>query len=135
MFALACPRHFAVLLLNSFLVVLDDDSVCHYTDTMLRLRIPVGRNAIGDACETETMTFVIVLIIVASVVLFSIQNAAPVEVTFLAWKFQTSLAALTFISFLGGVIVTALVSLSRHVKRFWVSRNTKGQGVSKGGDG
>ena len=59
------------------------------------------------------MTLVLVIIIVAIVVIFSVQNAAPVAVGFLAWKFEASLAVIILLSvfmgiLLGGVIVSLL---------------------------
>jgi uncharacterized integral membrane protein len=55
----------------------------------------------------------IILIIIALVAVFSVQNAKPVEFTFLFWKFEASLAIVIFLSALigltAGVIITFLI--------------------------
>lgn len=42
-------------------------------------------------------TIILLLIIVAVVAIFSVQNAMPVAITFLFWKFETSLAIVIFL--------------------------------------
>jgi uncharacterized integral membrane protein len=54
-------------------------------------------------------TLVILLIILALVVIFSIQNAMPVAITFLFWKFEASLALVIFLSALCGIITGAII--------------------------
>ena len=44
------------------------------------------------------ITLVIVIIAVSVMVLFSVQNAAPVVVSFLSWKFGASLAVIIVLS-------------------------------------
>jgi len=39
------------------------------------------------------------------VVIFSVQNAGPVAVSFLAWRFEASLAIVIALSLLGGMVV------------------------------
>jgi len=57
---------------------------------------------------------ILVLIIIAIVTVFSVQNAAPVIVSFLSWKFESSLAIVIFLSVLSGIIIGAVItSLSR----------------------
>lgn len=48
---------------------------------------------------------VIVLLIVAFVIVFSVQNAAPVAVTLLFWKTEASLAIIIFLSVITGVLL------------------------------
>lgn len=62
------------------------------------------------------LVFVIVLIV--TVVLFSVQNASPVAVTFLFWSFNASLAIVIFLSLLSGVIIGAVIAL-------WSRRRTR----------
>jgi uncharacterized integral membrane protein len=50
------------------------------------------------------ITLVFVLIIVAAVAVFSVQNAAPVGVSFLGWRFEASLAVVIVLSVLAGMI-------------------------------
>ena len=51
------------------------------------------------------ITLIIVLIIIAVVTVFSIQNAIPVAISFLIWKFEASLAIVLFLSVLAGVVI------------------------------
>lgn len=54
-------------------------------------------------------TIILLLIIVAIVAIFSVQNAMPVAITFLFWKFEASLAIVIFLSVLAGMIVGAII--------------------------
>lgn len=57
---------------------------------------------------------ILLLIIIVLVAVFSVQNAAPVAVSFLMWKFEASLAIVIFFSLISGVIIGAvLVFLGR----------------------
>jgi uncharacterized integral membrane protein len=57
---------------------------------------------------------ILLVIVLALVAVFSMQNAAPVLVTFLFWKFEASLALVIFLSVLSGIIAGAIaVSLIR----------------------
>jgi uncharacterized integral membrane protein len=57
---------------------------------------------------------ILLVIVLALVAVFSMQNAAPVLVTFLFWKFEASLALVIFLSLLSGIIAGAIaVSLIR----------------------
>jgi uncharacterized integral membrane protein len=47
-------------------------------------------------------------------VLFSLQNTAPVAVTFLSWKFVTSLSDVILLSVLIGILIGITFSLSRY---------------------
>ena len=51
------------------------------------------------------ITLIIVLIIIAVVTVFSAQNAIPVVISFLLWKFEASLAIILFLSVLAGVVI------------------------------
>lgn len=62
-------------------------------------------------------TLVIAALVIAIVVIFSVQNAVPVSVTFLAWKFDASLAVIVFLVFLIGIVVAALSILAFRLKR------------------
>lgn len=48
-----------------------------------------------------TILLVIVIVIVA---LFSVQNAMPVAISFLGWRFDASLAVIALLFFLAGMI-------------------------------
>jgi len=58
----------------------------------------------------------IAALVVAAVVIFSIQNAALVSVTFLTWKFGASLAVIVFLAFVIGIVVAALFSLALRLR-------------------
>lgn len=51
------------------------------------------------------ITRIILLIIIAVVTVFSVQNAIPVAISFLLWKFEASLAIVLFLSVLTGVVI------------------------------
>jgi uncharacterized integral membrane protein len=55
------------------------------------------------------MTIILLLFIVAIVAIFSVQNAMPVAITFLFWKFEASLAIVIFLSVLAGIIAGAII--------------------------
>ncbi len=50
--------------------------------------------------------FVIAVIIVA---LFSVQNAVPVSISFLSWRFDASLAIIALLFFLAGMVAGMVV--------------------------
>jgi uncharacterized integral membrane protein len=54
------------------------------------------------------ITLIIVLIIITVVTVFSIQNAIPVVISFLFWKFEASLAIVLFLTVLAGVLIGAV---------------------------
>ncbi len=53
------------------------------------------------------LKMILVLIVIAAAVIFSVQNADPVAVWFLTWKFEASLAIIMLLSVLSGVLVGA----------------------------
>ncbi len=55
------------------------------------------------------MTIILLLFVVAIVAIFSVQNAMPVAITFLFWKFEASLAIVIFLSVLAGIIAGAII--------------------------
>ena len=48
-------------------------------------------------------SLIIVVVMLTAVVIFSVQNAAPVAVSFLAWHFEASLAVVIALSLLTGM--------------------------------
>jgi uncharacterized integral membrane protein len=54
-------------------------------------------------------TIIVLLIILFFIAVFSIQNAIPVGITFLFWRFEASLAIIIFLSVLGGMIAGAII--------------------------
>jgi len=50
-------------------------------------------------------------------VIFALQNAIPVNVTFLVWEFEGSLALVLMLTFALGALVSSLVSIPAIVRR------------------
>ena len=60
------------------------------------------------------ITLIIMVIIIAVVTVFSVQNAIPVVISFFLWKFEASLAIVLFLTGLAGAIIGVIaVSLFR----------------------
>jgi uncharacterized integral membrane protein len=70
----------------------------------------VRRKDNGSDCQEGSMIIgILILIIVGLMGVFSIQNTTTVSVSFLQWKFETSLTILIFVAVLLGVVVEQLV--------------------------
>ncbi|MBI4495339.1 MAG: LapA family protein [Deltaproteobacteria bacterium] len=52
-----------------------------------------------------------VILILAFVTIFSLENALPITVSFFFWKFNSSLAAVIFFSVLVGMLIMFLIFL------------------------
>lgn len=52
-------------------------------------------------------TLVLVLLAVAAAVLFAVQNATPVAVSFLTWRFEASIAVIVLLSAAAGILIGA----------------------------
>lgn len=63
------------------------------------------------------ITILIALIIIVLVTVFSVQNASPVIITFIYWKFQASLAIVVFLSVLAGALVGIIGMAARRLRR------------------
>jgi uncharacterized integral membrane protein len=61
-----------------------------------------------------TILLVIVIVIVA---LFSVQNAIPVAISFLNWRFDASLAVIAMLFFLAGMIAGMVVLFWTRMRR------------------
>ncbi len=71
-------------------------------------------------------TVVIIVVIIAVIVtLFSVQNAMPVSISFLAWQFDASLAIITLLFFLAGMVTGAVMLLWIRVRRSMRKRRTE----------
>ncbi len=62
------------------------------------------------------MSFIIGILLGGAVVVFALQNVAPVMVTFLSWSFQGSVAFIVIVSVLIGVVINMLFSASAFLK-------------------
>ena len=56
------------------------------------------------------LTLIIMVIIIAVVTIFSVQNAIPVVISFFLWKFEASLAIVLFLTVLAGAVIGASAS-------------------------
>ena len=68
---------------------------------------------------------IIALFIAISAVIFALQNSVPVTVSFLIWKFESSLALVLLISLGLGVLVSFLLSIPTMIKRNLAISNYK----------
>jgi len=71
-------------------------------------------------------SLIVVVIMLIVVVIFSVQNAGPVAVSFLSWHFEASLAVVIAWSLLGGMIMGMTVLSWVRLRRS--SRKKKAQG-------
>ena len=62
------------------------------------------------------MLFIIGLLLGALVVIFALQNLAPVTVSLFAWEFEGSLALIVILAMLSGIIVSMLVSIPSAIR-------------------
>ncbi len=60
---------------------------------------------------------VMVLVIAAIVTVVSIQNAAPVVLTFLFWKIEMPLFVVIVLSIFAGLLLAVIITLSGYVKK------------------
>ncbi len=74
----------------------------------------LGQNHIASeffAMGGNMLTLILLFLIIAVVATFSAQNATPVAVSFLSWRFEASLAVVIVLSLLAGIL-TGMVLLS-----------------------
>jgi uncharacterized integral membrane protein len=77
------------------------------------------------------VSLIVVLFVVFLVALFSVQNASPVAISFLFWRFEASLAIVIFLSALAGVLITVAIYSSRAVKKALSAKKAPAEIVSK----
>lgn len=70
------------------------------------------------------ITLVIVIVAVSVMVLFSVQNAAPVVVSFLSWNFGASLAVIIVLSVLIGILIGGATASFWRIKRSHKDKKT-----------
>ena len=64
------------------------------------------------------MGSLLILVLIVLVAVFSVQNAGPVAISFLMWRFEASLAIVIFLVLLSGVVIGAALS-------FWYGRSRR----------
>lgn len=75
------------------------------------------------------ISIVLVVAIIAVIAVFSVQNADPVAISFLFWKFEASLAIVIFLSVLSGVVIAAIISLPGKIRRMSEKRKDRKSGM------
>ncbi len=63
------------------------------------------------------LSLVIALCLTALVVIFSVQNSQPVQVTFIKWYFEGSLVVVLLLTFMAGVAAAYLASLPGRIRK------------------
>jgi len=62
-------------------------------------------------------TLVLVVFLILVVVVFSVQNASPVAISFLFWRFDASLAIIVFLCVLIGLITGVIIMSWFRIRR------------------
>ena len=75
------------------------------------------------------ITLVVMTIAVSVMVIFSVQNAEPVVVSFLSWKFGASLAVIIVLSVLIGIIIGGTTASIWRLKRSIKNKKTLARGT------
>ena len=63
------------------------------------------------------LQLIVAIIVAILAVVFALQNAVPITVSFLTWRFESSLALVLLITIALGVIMSLLVSVPSKIKR------------------
>jgi uncharacterized integral membrane protein len=72
------------------------------------------------------LTVVFVIIVIAVVAVFSVQNAVPISVTFLSWHFEASLAVVIILSVLAGMVIGMITVTAIWLQRASVKKREAG---------
>lgn len=64
------------------------------------------------------LLLIVAIITLAVVVLFSVQNASPVAVSFLLWQFEASVAVVIVLSFLLGMVAGMVILWWIRLRRY-----------------
>ncbi|MFQ3573017.1 MAG: LapA family protein [Thermodesulfovibrionales bacterium] len=59
---------------------------------------------------------IVLLILMTTVAVFAIQNAMPVTISFILWRFESSLAVVIFVSLICGSVMTVLAYTMSRIK-------------------
>ncbi|MBP6941198.1 MAG: LapA family protein [Syntrophorhabdaceae bacterium] len=76
---------------------------------------------------------IVACIIILCVAMFSVQNAAPVAISFLFWRFDASLAIVIFLSALAGAVITFTIMFWLRIRRQAKKKQTNKGNGSQGG--
>jgi uncharacterized integral membrane protein len=76
------------------------------------------------------MVAILMVVVITVAVIFSVQNASPVALSFLSWHFEASLAVVILLTLVTGMILgMAILSLSRLMRSM---RKKREQGKQTG---
>jgi uncharacterized integral membrane protein len=78
------------------------------------------------------ITLIIVLTAAAFMIIFSVQNAAPVVVSFLMWKFEASLAVIILMCVFTGILAGGATVSFWRLKRSIKNRKVMARGPMDG---
>jgi uncharacterized integral membrane protein len=73
------------------------------------------------------ITLFIVIVVVTVMVIFSLQNATPVAVAFLSWRFEASLAVIILLAALIGILIGVVTASLWRLKRSIKGKKTNAQ--------
>jgi len=68
---------------------------------------------------------IIAIVVAMLAVIFALQNAIPITVSFLTWKFESSLALVLLIAIALGVLMSLMVSVPSKIKNMKLILNQK----------
>ena len=71
-------------------------------------------------------TTLLLLAVIALVTIFSVQNASPVAVSFLFWRFEASLAIVIFLSVLSGILIAVFLLFSGKLRHSVIKQKKSG---------
>jgi uncharacterized integral membrane protein len=71
------------------------------------------------------LQLIVAIIVAILAVVFALQNAVPITVSFLTWRFESSLALVLLITFALGILMSLLVSVPSMIKRKRMISNQK----------
>ena len=63
------------------------------------------------------LQLIVAIIVAILAVIFALQNAVPITVSFLGWKFESSLALVLLITLALGILTSLLFSIPSMIKR------------------
>jgi len=71
------------------------------------------------------LQLIVAIIVAILAVVFALQNAVPIKVSFLTWRFESSLALVLLITLALGILMSLLVSVPSMIKRRKMISNQK----------
>ena len=71
------------------------------------------------------LQLIVAIIIAILAVVFALQNAIPIVVSFLTWRFESSLALVLLITLALGILMSLLVSVPSVIKKMKIISNQK----------